>query len=355
MLSTTADWFRLLTPFPNDEQLRLRRSSANRIAQAMVTMKAADVLDMVSLAVETFDSERKDNNPALTTVLERMLEDEPSMDRQQETEGLGPRICAALGLCAFMDDAGGAARRRTNVALAAGAVASAMRFRPIASGGYAADRVRALLGFSEKSLEAIDARRRSRKDTAMSRFGKTRTEATLDVLDAVGKLVSGLNEEMLKDREELQAMWWLLGDHSHHAKRSFTTLSAGTAAVFAGIELAEIVQPPATRGMCALAERVSRTTPAGEDETDLIELLDSIEPQAWMTLQSPPGGSERVVRNPTLFPITALSLSYKSAGWAIADAITKSCSLGADARFTAASLAAQVFAERSLLNASQGG
>lgn len=354
MLNTIGDWYRLVSPFPDDDRLRKRRASAGSLATSLAAAKVDEILDFVGLAIEAVDAGRNPDNPALAVVLHSVLEDEPSLDRKIAAESLDLRICAAIALGEFMTNAGnvGTVRRRSSAALAAAAVASALRHRQATTGDYAEERAVALLNVAETILEGIDRHRRERKDTAVARFNKLAEAGDANVPALVKTLVAGLHDEMLKDREELQALWWVFGGHSHSARRPFKELDGGTAAVLAAIELAGIVRPPATLGLSALASRAARAARNGEVQVPLRELLESVSADAWTALRPKGGDMERVRKNPSLFPITAIACQFRT-GRSLDESIRASGNFAGDTALAPVDLAAQVFTEWSLIVAAR--
>lgn len=349
MLSATGDWYRLITVSLNDEHLKNRRASASRLVERLKTLKPGALLAFVSFALQAVGSPRK-SVPELEVVLSAMLEDEPSLDRTTISETRDPAICAAIAVGEFLNLSLTPPKQRHNQICAALAVISAVQLRPGQSGQYVDGRITGLLTAAEAILHTADTRRRDRKDTAVGRFNKnTEASATGDLLAQVRAVIGGLHEEMLKDREELQALWWVFGQYSPTINRYYKDMGSGTAGALAGLELGQIVSSPATRGFSALAERVAGAAPHAGEKVQLLELLQALEPVTWAALRPTASSAEVVKSNQTLFPILSLAVELEGKG-------DLSAFVGSEAivplthTLSAKGLATQVYTERSLLS-----
>jgi hypothetical protein len=155
--------------------------------------------------------------------------------------------------------------------------------------------MRGLLESAEQVLNTFDARRRERKGSPSNHFAEAAADQTADWRKVVGEALRELEEDASKDREELEALWWVFGEYSYKLMKSYADLNPASASVTAGVELAEIVNPPATLGMTALASRMMRIVPAGSEEKPLATLLEEISEEAW-ALVTPAAGDKDVVQ-----------------------------------------------------------
>lgn len=346
MLNLIGDWYKLVGVAADDARLLKRRSAASRLSTSLTSAKPSVVQDFVGFALEAIGAAGNAENPTSNAVVAQILEDEPSFERDGGSSRLDTRICAAVALGEFLSGSG-AVRRKSGAAVAASALCSALRHRQAAA-DYAQKCAGQLLDLAESVLDGVDERRRQRKDTALSKFEKSVAEPESDLLEAVRSTLSIMNEEMLKDREELQALWWLFGGYSHRESKPFAQLPRGTAAIVAGVELAEILEAPATQGMASLAGRAARAATGATEIVSLKELAASLAPGDWAYLTQGGVAAQIVSANPVLFPITALANRFK-VGRDITAALAEPGSLDGSTMISSVDLAAQVFSERLLL------
>lgn len=117
---------------------------------------------------------------------------------------------------------------------------------------------------------------------------------------------------MLRDREELQALWWLFGGSSFLTGKRFSDLSPGTAALMAGAELTTLVNPPAAIGLIAIARRAVKEK--GEESMPFATLMSDVSADT-MALAAPDSSFGLSIKgNPLLFPVSRFVLFSVDAG-----------------------------------------
>lgn len=348
MLAHTGDWYRLISVELQDEFLKKRRAAAAHIAAELNSRKPDELLSFVDFAFEAIGGPESRGAATLDFVLQKIIEEEPSALSAEVGSTLDPRICAAIALGEYLATVASTQKAKSTQLIAAHVVVSLLRYQPNQEGDYVQRRREALLQAAEQVLERGDVQRRRRRDSATLRFHKSLDEENVDWKAALKAFSSGIQEEMLKDREELQALWWVFGNYSYSVAAPFSTLHAGSAALLAAHELNEIVKSPATASFCALAARVANTARGAQEASTLAELLRPVTSTVW-DLIAPTGAlAEKVRRNPSLFPILSLTLK-DSKDPSQGGGSTNHLSIRADTSFTAAALAGQVFTERALL------
>lgn len=349
MLSATGDWYRLIAVSLQDDHLKNRRASASRLVDRLKTMKPGSVLPFVAFALQAVGAPRAGSIEA-DAVLSAMLEDEPSLDRVVISETLDPAICAAIALGEFLNLSFSASKQRQNQICAALAVLSAVRLSPSHTGAYVNGRVSALTSAAETVLQLADTRRRERKETAVARFNKSLDAGeTAGLIDHVKAVINGLNEEMLKDREELQALWWVFGQYSPTVQKYYKDIDRGTAGTLAGLELSKIVKSPATPGFAALAERVAGIAAGADERIPLVELLGTIERSTWAALRPEGSSKDLVEANRAVFPVLSLGIAMQIKGGNLSELPSPETVLPPARALSARELAAQIFIERSLV------
>ncbi len=358
MLVLIGDWYRTVEPVPGDDLLERRRASAERLITAWEKATAAVALDVVALVTGLVAEMPAvdDLAPTLDVVVDAMTRDQPSLNRSNVRGSIDPKLCAATAVGELLSRATiNSSARRTGVeAVFAGALASALRNRDLTAFGHAGKALSDLLGLAEGLLDGLDQRRRERRETATRRFDRATAADDVDLRKAVKDLVSGLNEEMLKDREELQALWWVFGGYSYKASERYELLPLADAALYAGMELAEIVQPPATKGIAALTGRVvcsdGITSP-----TTVQDLLRTVAAGTWADLKPKGPAADLVRRHASLFPITQMSLRAKASDRTeMIEIPTGAPVMSLDLVTDPGGLARQAYAESALLRSVRG-
>ena len=198
--------------------------------------------------------------------------------------------------------------------LAAGAVVSALRHQTPSQGHYVAEMAAALLSAAESALEEADEHRRLRIGDPTQLLKSTTPDeeegadlTASDPLHATREALSAMHQDMLKDREEILALWWVFGAYSTIARRAYRDMNRGTAAVLAGVELAEIVRPPAALGITALASRAVSAVRNSGKGAGLRELLAEVDEVAWQAFNKPGSNTEYIERFTLLFPISFIA------------------------------------------------
>ena len=342
---TVGDWYRLTNPFPDDARLIKRRDAAGRLGAKLTTARPQDALDFAALALEAVGLPCCGENAALQRVLAEILIDEPGLDARRAGTTLDPRICSAVALDGFIRTDPRTVRRWSTATLVATAIACALRNRPITAGAIAAELAGSLLGAAEGILDGMDERRRTRAHRITSRIEDVDATAP----DAVEKLkaqMAQMASDQARDREELQALWWIFGGRSVRTRRLFREFKPGTVALLAGVEMAEIVAPPPTAGMAALASRAASSAANDGQRMRLVDLLAQATPEAWEALRTATG-AEPVRRNPAMFPISSVAFAL-AAGQELQAASRVIGTFEGDAEFAHEDLAAQVFSECAL-------
>jgi hypothetical protein len=205
-----------------------------------------------------------------------------------------------------------------------------------------------LLKNAEAILDVADERRRIRKDLPSERFKNSLAEEGA-TLSTAGEAIDLLYSEMLKDREEIQALWWVFGGYSHLKKSAFQDLSASNAAVLAGCELAKIIRAPATFALSSLCSRATRSAQNAAELSSFEELLQSVDKDSWRFLDLTARGESFVRRNPSIFPVSFTGLRLLEGENTTADIVRTMHDWGTMERTSAQVVAMQIFAERSLL------
>lgn len=348
MLRTIGEWYKLIDLELTDELLGKRRTAASALADDWTKLSADYAFDVVAFSVDLFSSDRKLQNSVRDDVLNAVRAAHPSFAAQSATADADLKVCCAVALNELFVRQAERKSVLKSCVLPASCTAAALRWRSTRSGVHVSLCMGSLLKNAEAILDAADERRRVRKDLPTDKFKNSLAEDGAN-LSSAGDAIDLLYSEMLKDREEIQALWWVFGGYSHLKKSAFQDLSASNAAVLAGCELAQIIKAPATFALSSLCARATRSAPNAVELTSFEALLQSVDEESWKFLDLTIRGESLVRKNPFIFPVSFTGLRLLEGGNTAADIVRSMHDWGTMDRISAQIVAMQLFAERSIL------
>jgi hypothetical protein len=348
MLQTIGEWYKLIDLDLKDDLLEKRRAAASALADDWTKLSSDSAFEIVAYAIDLFSSDRKLQTAARDDVLNAVRKAHPSFDAQNVTSDADLKTCCAVALNElFVRQAERRNVLRTSI-LPASCTVAALRWRTTRSGVHTAQCMSSLLRNAEAILDAADERRRLRKDLPTAKYKTTLADAGATLASA-GEAIDLLYSEMLKDREEIQALWWVFGGYSHLKKDAFQELSASNAAILAGCELAQIIRAPATAALSSLCARATRAAKNSDEKTSLETILQNVDVDTWKLLDLTTRGESLVRKNALIFPISFTGLRLLEGGNTAADVVRAMPDWGTMDSTSAHTIAMQLFAERSLL------
>lgn len=152
-------------------------------------------------------------------------------------------------------------------------------------------------------------------------------------------------------REEVELLWWHVGGWSRLLERPFSELSAGLAAVLAGIDVAELSR--SDTGAAAAAALLQRTLAVGRNgalnNVSIREVADTLDEQQLGRIWLPP----KLGDVPDICPVLTALAKAKEIGRGPAwhGAFQKASGIDVDVSLTPLEMAVQVYRERLLLRA----
>lgn len=348
MLQTIGEWYKLIDLELTNELLEKRRIAASTLATDWVKLSQESAFDVVAFSVDLFSSDRKSQNNIRDDVLNAVRDAHPMFDAQSTTAEADLRVCCAVALNELFARQVERKSILKSCILPAACTAAALRWRSTRAGIHVSKCMSSLLKSAEAILEAADERRRVRKDLPSEKFKSALSEEGAN-LSTVGDAIDLLYSEMLKDREEIQALWWVFGGYSHLQKSALQDLNASNAAVIAGCELAQIIKAPATFALTSLCARATRLAPDAAELTSFETLLQRVDKDLWKLLDVTTRGESFIRRNPSIFPVSFTGLRLLEDEITTADIIRNLPDWATMDRTSAQVVAMQLFAERSLL------
>jgi hypothetical protein len=350
MLQTIGDWYRIIDLNIADDFLEKRRLAASSLADEWTKATPDTVAEIVSYACDLFSADRKAPSPLYDEIVKAIQQAQPSFDTHTKTVTADVRICCAVALNELMYRQRSTRRPVGRTSLrAASCIISALRWRSTTSGIQIAACRSSLLDNAEAVLDAVDDRRRTRRDLPLEEFQRSLADENAN-LGTVGKIFDQIFTEMVKDREELQALWWVFGGYSNLMRVPFGSMNPSTAALLSGLELSTIIKAPATYSLASLSGRAVCATPNADTHSPINSFFESVTGEAWqqMTLSA---RTEAVVRrHPIIFPLSYISVRHCVDGSKLDEIIKTLPDWGTMEAVKPAEMAMQFFAERILLD-----
>jgi hypothetical protein len=177
--------------------------------------------------------------------------------------------------------------------------------------------------------------------------------------DQILDMFREIEQKAAADREEVELLWWLHNGFSKKLKQPFVNLPPISAAIYAGLEVSEMVILPSIESTFFIVRKAVENSKSkqGNAAKPIPQWVTRKEISTW-TLLSPTSSEiqEDIRACPSVFPFSWLGLRLKeskgTAGWEIE--FKKRTGVSIEKPFTPAEIGEQVFREqiamRSLLN-----
>jgi len=220
---------------------------------------------------------------------------------------------------------------------------------------HLADRINGLKSKAENLLETNAQELRERQDLNFSNFEKLPLPPDqanwTSFLEQIQNAFNQLEQQVAADKEELEILWWLQNGISKKLNQSFISMPAFRAAVYVGLELAEMAILPPVYNMVAIVQKAVEKDRKASDikPKPLKQIINRKETNTW-SLLAPANKStnEFVASFPPLFPLSWLGVrlqeSRGSAAWE--EEFIKRSGVSVDQPFTPLEIAEQVFREQ---------
>ncbi len=337
MFQQIGDWYGATGLKGDDVRLQARRAAGETLISGWAKASLPDLVSFVAYGLAALGDLPTEQDSVGNAVCEAIVNAQPSFDVESEANTLDPRLCVLVALGEFL------ARRLSRSAtwkrverevVVAEALVTSLRYRDLTSGAFLNQRVIKLYGIAVALLDKMDESRRQRRGDPTLGFASLKTQTDLAAIrDALISSIQTLTHDVLLDREEVQALWWVFGGYSTTQKVAFARLEPAAAALVSGAELANMVRWPGTTAMGALAARL---VPDGG--TFAIEALS-------------PGVAKSIVENDDVAMVRAFPSVFPLLS-AAADRIQeKAATVSLRTALEPAEVAQQSFSEFSLLGA----
>lgn len=244
---------------------------------------------------------------------------------------------------------------RNDTEVSAPLLLSTLGLIPTPSEPHLTDRISELKSTAENFLETDARELRERQALNLSSFENHPVPFDqanwTKVITQIQSAFNQLEQQVAADKEELEILWWLQNRISKRLNESFSNMPAFKAALYVGLELAELTLLPPLNSTVAIVQKAIENDRKASDikPKPLEQIVNRKATNAW-TLLAPADKctNEFVASFPSLFPLSWLGMrlqeSKGSAAWQ--EEFIKRSGVLVDHPFTPVEIAEQVFREQ---------
>jgi hypothetical protein len=244
MLTRLSDFYRIVNPTPADGIITQRREAITAFLEQLAKPEIRNAC--IEIAAFGFGATPSPSHTVAAQLLIAAIQvPQPSFSSDIATNALDLRVCAGVALGEYLNFDSSELDDEDAAAL----VISALATRPLPQERYLAEFVSALIAVARQSLERAGLARRERPDLTIPEVqGASGPEILKSVNSALGTLRAAVDRNLQANREELQILWWVFGEHSSTIDKPFRELDLAQRTMAAGSELAELaLLPPVPR------------------------------------------------------------------------------------------------------------
>ena len=160
MLKNLYEWYRIVTPKPDDDTIRHRQASIPELLDCLGRPENSELLIGCAAAASNGFSERLDqSSPLVSTLVEVIRHHQPAFPADLSENAIDLRACCAVALGEMLCQPDAASRREPVVV--ASLLLSAISLRPVSSERYLKAVLEGLQGLASELLERAALLRRS--------------------------------------------------------------------------------------------------------------------------------------------------------------------------------------------------
>lgn len=242
ILSRLSDFVRIVNPSPTDEFVTQRRAAIDAFAQHFQDGEVLyATVDLAAFGVASNTSSASKH--VAQKLVSAIQEQQPSYGTDIAQNAVDLHVCAVIALAAHLENKN---NRDYPAALAAAAlVISALAARPPMVEGLLAELLQILVDIAGNRLNAASLNARERLSLPdLSVQGADPASIVKSANTTLDTLKNVLTHNSKADREELQILWWVFAGHSTVLDKPLPQLDAGSRALAAAGELADIMLLP---------------------------------------------------------------------------------------------------------------
>lgn len=285
MLSKAYEFVRIADANPSDEKVRRRKDAAALLLKELSGNRDL-LLSALQGVVAGFDKAHLTQDSALVqAVLKAVKGPDTAFPEDLSENAMELRSVAGIAVGELLTQQAASPGANGSPVLAALCLRSAFALR----GAEKNQHLRAMFEALEAAAQSLSVKaaqlRRQRNITASQALQELvtteeepETERTLeDVLPIIGSAFQELRANNVKDREELEVLWWLFSEYSETADKLLRDLSPAAAAFCAGLELADRSLLPPSHSTIAMVDRAVKAGHGSSGEK--LKLEEAI--KAW--------------------------------------------------------------------------
>jgi len=267
MFSNAFEFMRVADANASDDKVRRRKDAASSLLGLLVKEENRDVmLTMLQGIVAGFDVQPlNQDSPAVHTVINAIKDHDAAFPNDLSENALELRSVAAIAVGELLTQGGSEQDMCGNAVLAALSLQSALTLRILRPDKHLRMMFESLAEAADKTVLAAAQKRRERINPSLNALeelvlaeenGETEKTGSLsEVLPLVKAAFSEARDNAIRDREELETLWWLFAGYSETEHVPLQKLPAAAAAFCSGLELAERSLLPPSSGTPAMVDR----------------------------------------------------------------------------------------------------
>lgn len=240
----TAELVRIFDQNPSDELVTKREAAIAAVAETIATSKSVDEIFGYAASLSEGIGAVKVSGPLAEMCIEALVDASPAFVAEgQEIQVL---VCALGATLQVLADLKPSPSGRTAKEIFAAAVHAGLSFAPASSNSKVCRAVSEILNRSAAAFQVTGEVPRQRAQVPTLEIelegSETAIEASEKVVAAVQPLIASLQSNAALDREELELLWFCLGDHSAVLNAKLSSQKSSVGLVAAALETAKLLR-----------------------------------------------------------------------------------------------------------------
>jgi hypothetical protein len=265
MLSNAFEFLRIADTNPGDEKVRRRKEAASSLLKLLGENRDL-MLSVLQGVVAGFNAAPlSQDSPAVQAVIDAVKERDTAFPNDLSENALELRSVAAIAIGELLTQGGSDQGSQGNAVLAALSLQSALAIRVLGTDKHLRAMFETLEDAAQKLAMAASLKRRERSSASLVALedfvvseedGEAKESGSLgETLPLIKSAFKEARDNAVKDREELETLWWLFGIYSETQRTPLQKLSPAAAAFCSGVELADRSLLPPSLSTIAMIDR----------------------------------------------------------------------------------------------------
>lgn len=244
-MTNIAHHIRIFEASPTDDYVTKRMAVVSALADNFKKRQSyADLFALASDIAIVFSPRAHLSDAIAMQVANAISKESPSFDKDERQEEIN--VCAALGGLSWLASAGNSAGIPSRADIFAMAAWSALSFQKASTHAKLEALRQELIEVARELVLGSAETARQRTNVVDAAFsladGEQAPQVEKKIRDTVVKAINALRVNAALDREEIDVLWWALGDWSTTRGKRFSELSAEEAILAGAVELTKLLK-----------------------------------------------------------------------------------------------------------------